>query len=135
MQTGRLNMRGIRGVLRLKFAQRLSECAIAASLGLGKGSVGTYSRRARDAGLSWPLPDGLDDDDLELLLFPASPPVPGPNHPRGLHDGQHAETPTKAAPWLWLVDGKMRKFAQPTSRQPDQWPSNPHVAPRFGVSV
>lgn len=81
MPTGRLNMRRIRDVLRLKFAQGLSERAIAASLGLGKGSVGTYLRRVRDAGLSWPLPDGLDDDGLELLLFPSSPTVPDPSRP------------------------------------------------------
>jgi len=30
-----------------------------------------YVRRARLAGLTWPLPDGLDDEGLELLLFPA----------------------------------------------------------------
>jgi hypothetical protein len=74
-------MRQIRDVLRLKFAQGLSERAIAMSLGLGKGSVGTYLRRARAAGLNWPLPDGLDDDGLELLLFPASPTVPGSEPP------------------------------------------------------
>ena len=81
MPTGRLNMRRIRDVLRLKFAQGLSERAISASLGLGKGSVGSYLQRARQAGLSWPLPEGLDDDGLELLLFPASPSVPDPNRP------------------------------------------------------
>ena len=74
-------MRRIRDVLRLKFAQGLSERAIAGSLGLGKGSVGAYLRRAREAGLSWPLPEGLDDDSLELLLFPASPTVPDPDRP------------------------------------------------------
>lgn len=31
--------------------------------------------------MSWPLPDGLDDDGLELLLFPASPTVPDPKCP------------------------------------------------------
>lgn len=81
MPTGRLTMRRIRDVLRLKFAQGLSERAIAASLGLGKGSVGAYLRRAREAGLSSPLPEGLDDDSLELLLFPASPTVPDPDRP------------------------------------------------------
>ncbi|OSP52754.1 IS21 family transposase [Pseudoruegeria sp. SK021] len=81
MPTGRLTMRRIRDVLRLKFAQGLSERAIAASLGIGKGSVGTYLQRARDAGLSWPLPDGLDDDSLELLLFPSSPSVPDQDRP------------------------------------------------------
>lgn len=81
MPTGRLNMRRIREVLRLKFGQGLSERQIAASLGLGKGSVGGYVRRAQRAGLSWPLPGGLDDDSLELLLFPASPTVPDPDRP------------------------------------------------------
>ena len=71
MPTGRLNMRRIRDVLRLKFGQSLSERSIAASLGLSKGSVGSYIQRARHARLTWPLPDGLDDDSLELLLFPA----------------------------------------------------------------
>jgi len=66
-------MRRIRDVLRLKYAQGLSERAIAGSLGLGKGTVGSYLMRARSAGLDWPLPDGLSDDDLELLLFPAAP--------------------------------------------------------------
>ena len=43
-------MRRIRDLLRLKFAQGLSDRAIATSLGLGKGSVSSYLRRARDAG-------------------------------------------------------------------------------------
>lgn len=81
MPTGRLALRRIRDVLRLKFAQGLSERAIAASVGIGKGSVGTYLRRARNAGLRWPLPVGLDDDSLELLLFPSSPSVPDPDRP------------------------------------------------------
>ena len=81
MPTGRLNMRRVRDVLRLKFSQGLSERAIATSLGLGKGSVGAYLQRARDAGLSWPLPEGLNDDGLELLLFPAPSTVAGGERP------------------------------------------------------
>lgn len=76
MPTGRLSMRRIRDVLRLKYAQGMSERAIAASLGLGKGTVGAYLGRARAAGLTWPLPVAMSDDDLELLLFPAAPSVP-----------------------------------------------------------
>lgn len=38
-------------------------------------------RRAQQAGLVWPLPDGLNDDGLELLLFPASRSVPDPGRP------------------------------------------------------
>ena len=81
MPTGRLNMRRIRDVLRLKYGQGLSERQIAASLTLSKTSVGTYLHRARQAGLRWPLPEGLGDDGLELLLFPAAPTVPYPDRP------------------------------------------------------
>ena len=81
MPTERLSMRRIRDVLRLKFAQGLSERAIAVSLGLGKGTVGAYLMRARTAGLEWPLPPGLSDDDLELLLFPAAPSIPDDERP------------------------------------------------------
>lgn len=81
MPTKRLSMRRIRDVLRLKFAQGLSERAIAASLELGKGTVGAYLTRARTAGLEWPLPPGLSDDDLELLLFPATSSVPDDERP------------------------------------------------------
>lgn len=81
MPTGRLNMRRLRDVLRLTFGQGLSERDIAVSLGLGKGSVGAYIGRARRAKLTWPLPEGLDDGSLELLLFPASSTMPDPDRP------------------------------------------------------
>jgi transposase len=38
---------------------------------VSNGVVHGYVRRARLAGLIWPLPEGLDDEGLELLLFPA----------------------------------------------------------------
>ena len=71
MPTERLSMRRIRDLLRLKYAQGLSDRAVARSLGLGKGTVGNYLARARQAGLAWPLAPELDDDSLELLLFPS----------------------------------------------------------------
>jgi transposase len=70
MPTERLSMRRIRDLLRLKYAQGLSDRATALSLGLSKGTVGNYLARFSQAGLSWPLPPDLDDDSLELLLFP-----------------------------------------------------------------
>lgn len=81
MPGDRLKMRRIRDVLRLKFGQGLSDRTISVSLGLGKGSVGSYVGRAVKAGLSWPLPEGLDDDSLELLLFPDPPAVPDRDRP------------------------------------------------------
>ncbi|WP_268943383.1 sigma factor-like helix-turn-helix DNA-binding protein [Paracoccus benzoatiresistens] len=74
-------MRRIRDVLRSKYGHGLSERQIAASLRLSKSSVGTSLHRARQAGLRWPLPEGLDDDGPELLLFPAAPTVADPNRP------------------------------------------------------
>jgi hypothetical protein len=70
MPTERLSMRLIRDVLRLKYETGLSERAVSASLGIGKGAIGSYLSRARAAGLSWPLPPELGDAALERLLFP-----------------------------------------------------------------
>jgi transposase len=63
-------MRRIREVLRLRFASKLPQRAIAKSLGLSQGSVSGYLSRSRAAGVVWPLPDSLDDTQLEALLFP-----------------------------------------------------------------
>ncbi len=71
----RVSMRKIREVLRLRFAQGLSQRAIGRSLGLSTGAVNGYLNRARLAGLSWPLADGLDDVRLEALLYPPPPEV------------------------------------------------------------
>jgi transposase len=63
-------MRAIREVLRLHFLLKLSGRAVARSLGTSPSTVGGYVGRAKVAGLSWPLPAELDNDDaLERLLF------------------------------------------------------------------
>lgn len=69
-------MRKIREVLRLKHDLDLSEREIAQSCRVGKGTVGNYLKRAGQAGLGWPLPEGIDDRALEALLFPQSSPLP-----------------------------------------------------------
>ena len=69
MAQSRLPMRKIRDVLRLS-AAGLSKRQIAASLGIGPTAAGACLRRAREAGLGWPLPDDLDDDALERRLYP-----------------------------------------------------------------
>lgn len=63
-------MRKIREVLRLRLLCGLSKREIAASCHIGLGTVYEYVRRARDAGLTWPLPAELADPELERLLFP-----------------------------------------------------------------
>jgi transposase len=64
-------MRQVYDVLRLKWAAGLSERQIAHSLGLSRPTVASYVHRAQAAGLSWPLPEGLDEVTLEARLFPA----------------------------------------------------------------
>ena len=71
----RLSMRKIREVLRLRFAQGLSQRAIGTSLRLSTGAVNACLNRARRAELDWPLPEGLDDGQLEALLYPPPPAV------------------------------------------------------------
>jgi transposase len=66
-------MRKIKDVLRLFYEVKLSQRAIARSLGIGLGTVSTYLQRARKAGISWPLPAELHERDLGRLLFPSQP--------------------------------------------------------------
>lgn len=62
-------MRKIRDVLRYRHSAGLSLDAIAKALKLSKGVVAKYVRLAGAAGLTWPLPDDLDDSGLEKLLY------------------------------------------------------------------
>jgi transposase len=69
MPQERLPMRKVRDVLRLS-ADGLSKRKIAASLGLSATAVGDCIRRARVAGIAWPLAPELTDAALERLLYP-----------------------------------------------------------------
>jgi transposase len=48
----------------------MSKRKIAAALGVSATAAGECIRRARRAGLTWPLPDELTDEALERRLFP-----------------------------------------------------------------
>ena len=69
MPQERLPMRKIREVLRLK-AQGLSKRQLAASLESARQLQWSVCIEHAAAGLSWPLPDDLDDAVLELRLYP-----------------------------------------------------------------
>jgi transposase len=81
MPAERLSMRQIRDLLRLCFAAKLPQRAVAQSLGLSQGAVSRYLSRARAAGVSWPLPEDLDDARLEALLFPPLSATPADQRP------------------------------------------------------
>ena len=59
----------IEELLRLKFAAGLSNRQIAHSCAVSRTTVGEYLRRAEQAGIGWPLPEGLSEERLEQQLF------------------------------------------------------------------
>ena len=69
MPGARLPMRKIHDVLRLS-AAGLSKRKIAAALGVSATAAVDCIRRARSAGLAWPLAGKLTDEALERRLFP-----------------------------------------------------------------
>lgn len=77
MPRERLSMRTIREVLRLRWEAKLSHREIAISCRLGRSTVQEYLLRAKAAGLSWPIPEELDEERLEQLLFPPRAESPG----------------------------------------------------------
>ena len=66
-------MRKIKEILRLKFELGLKNREIARSCLVPHTTVANYLRRARDAGLTWPLPADLDEGTLERQLFADGP--------------------------------------------------------------
>ncbi len=62
-------MKKIRDVLRLTFELGMSRRKVSLATGIGRTAVTDTVQRAGAAGLSWPLPDELDDDALERRLY------------------------------------------------------------------
>lgn len=91
MAQKRLSMRKIREVLRLRWECKLPYRAIARSCSAGASSVHDCVRRAKAAGLSWPLSEDLDESALYRLLYPDDPRTPS-QLPRPLPDGAWVHT-------------------------------------------
>ncbi len=75
MPRERLSMRKIKEVLRLKWENGLSDRQIAISCCLARSTVAEYIRRAQQTGLAYPVSEGIDEAELEKLLFPAQPSI------------------------------------------------------------
>jgi transposase len=66
-------MRKIREVLRLKFEAGLSERVIAQAVACSRSALQECLKRARTAGIGWPLPADLDEAALHERLYPREP--------------------------------------------------------------
>jgi len=69
-------MRKVKEVLRLRFELGFGQRQIARSCGMGLSTVHEYLERVAAAGVGWPLPEGLGEEELEGKLF-GNQPVPG----------------------------------------------------------
>ena len=93
MPRKRLSMRIIRETLRLRHEAKLTLRQIAASTGRSYGVVAKYLDAAEAAGVGWPLPDDLDEEELHRRLFPDA-------RPKG---------PSKALPDMAAVHRELRR--------------------------
>ena len=69
MPAERVSMRQAREIIRLKFSTSLPTREIARRLGLAPSTVRETLSRLEGAGLSWPLPEGIGDAELEAALY------------------------------------------------------------------
>jgi transposase len=77
-----LSMRKAREILRLRLGVGLSSRQVAASCRVAPSTVLEYDSRAKEAGLSWPLPEDMDDEALERIIrskLPLEPNRPMPD--------------------------------------------------------
>lgn len=93
-------MRMIKEVLRLHHSSGLSQKQISKALGCSRGAVAEYLHRAQAAGLDWPLPDELDDAQIERRLFP--PVAPAKSRPLPDYNYIHGELKKKGVTLVQL---------------------------------
>src|SRR5579863_8680821 len=101
MPAERVSMRKIRDVLRLTHAMGMSRRLVGEATGIGKTAVGEYVRRAAVAGLSWPVPDEIDDAELERRLFPTAASSAGRTEPDWAHLHTELKRPGVTLALLW----------------------------------
>jgi transposase len=70
-------MRKIKEVLRLSYQCGLSRRQVAQGLKVSRSTVADYLDRAENAGITWPLPEGFTDQELEQRLFASQPVLSG----------------------------------------------------------
>ena len=61
-------MRKIKEVVRLSYGFGLSQRQVAETCQPARSSVAEYLQRAEEAGIRWPLPEGMSERELERKL-------------------------------------------------------------------
>jgi transposase len=88
-------MRKIKEILRLCLGGGMSPRKASQSCGIGRTTIREYLERAAKAGLSWPLPEELDETSLENLLFPSTVPLAAQRRNMPSFDYLHTELKKK----------------------------------------
>ena len=92
-------------ILRLKYQHHLSVREIARSCGLAASTVGDTLQRAEVAQLTWPLPEGLGEPELEQRLFaspvPKTEATPGRKFPDWTRIHAELRRPNVTLQLLW----------------------------------
>ena len=102
MSQSRLSMRKIREILRLKANEvKLSDRAIARACDLSPTTVREYLNRAQQAGLVWPLPEDLAEEELVKRLFPETNDPPRRDMPDWAHVHQELKRRGVTLQMLW----------------------------------
>jgi transposase len=112
-------MRKIKEVLRLKFDNQLSKRQIAQSCSIAHSTVSEYLRRFREVPLSWPLPEKIDDNQLEQLLFPR--PQIGSPHRRPQPDWAYIHRELRRKGVTLMLLWQEYKEVHPNGYQPSQF--------------
>ncbi len=107
----RLPVRKVREILRLK-AAGLGDRRIAAAVGSSRSTVQGCLRRAREAGLAWPLPENVDEPTLYARLYPRE--APRSTRPQPDFAEMHAELSRRGVTRLLL-------WQEYKAAHPDGW--------------
>jgi len=104
MAAERVSMRKTKEILRLHFGMGLTKRQTARSCSMSHSTVCDYVRRARAAGIGWPLPEGLDEATLEAKLFPGKATTILSEKPLPLWADMHTELRKKGVTLqlLWI---------------------------------
>ena len=82
MPKQRLRMKQILEIMRLRYGLSCSQQAVSDATGIARSTVKDYLLRVQAAGLSWPLPQEMTNEQLNELIFPSNANKSSVNRPK-----------------------------------------------------